>query len=72
MGQLYRENYSWKDIKHHYEKCMILDQTTLAQVRVPFWKSIAVDSFYSLMLEEIDVSKCVLDDNDCNKHSFVF
>ena len=71
MVQLYRDHYLRTDIEHHYEKRTMMDQTTLVQGRVPFKKINAVARFATLMLEEADVRKIVLDDNDRKKHSIV-
>ena len=71
MVQFYHENYLRTDIKHHCEKCMILDQTNLAQGRVLLQNVTAVAGFAALMLEEVDIRKNALDANDRKKHSIV-
>ena len=59
MVQLYRENYSQTDIKHHCEKRTMLDQTNLVQGRLQFKKITIVAGFATLMLEEADIKHCV-------------
>ena len=71
MVQLYHENYSRIDIEHHYEKWTMLDQIYLFQGRVPFKKITAVAGFAAWMLEEADIRKIVLDDNDPKKLSLL-